>query len=557
MSATEAFRARRDFLLENRTDYDAVLEQFSFPDVGSTWNWGIDWFDAFARGNPNRGLVILGDSETVTYSFDDLVTESDRVANYLSELGVTKSDPVIVMLNNQSELWITMLAVIKLGAVLLPTATAAGTDDLRDRVARSGAKAVIANAEDTEKFDLVEGASIRIATSAVEGWHDLRDAEKHESAPLPHPGTGPNDQLLLYFTSGTTTRPKLVEHTQASYPVGHLSTMFWLGLQPGDVHLNVSSPGWGKHAWSSFFAPWNAEATVVAYAYSRFDPSSFLERLREFDISSLCAPPTVWRMLIGRELGERPPALRELVGAGEPLNPEVIGRIEAAWGLSIRDGYGMTETTAQVGNPPGVPVKAGSMGKPLPGIPSVLVDVATGEVVRGEGEGELCLDLAGNTVTLMAGYVGDEEQTSSAMAGGFFHTGDIASRDADGYITYVGRMDDVFKASDYKISPFEVESILLQHPAVAESAVVPGPDSERLAVPKAYIALAESYEPGPEVAADIIAFAREQLAPWQRVRRVEFAELPKTISGKIKRAELRARELAPAVDRVEYREGDR
>ena len=333
-----------------------------------------------------------------------------------------------------------------------------------------------------------------------------------------------------------------MEHSQVSYPVGHLSTMYWLGLRPGDVHLNLSSPGWAKHAWSCLFAPWAAEATVVVYDYQRFDPGALLARLREQQVTSFCAPPTVWRMLIHADLSGGPGALREVVGAGEPLNPEVIAQVRAAWGLTLRDGYGQTETTASVGNSPGSPVRPGSMGRPLPGVPVVLVDPVDGRPLTGPGEGEICLDLADRPLPLMTGYRGDPERDAEATAGGYYHTGDVARIDADGSLTYVGRTDDVFKASDYKISPFELESVLIEHPAVAEAAVVPAPDPLRLAVPKAYIALAPGHEPTAETAASILRYAREHLNPYQRVRRIEFFELPKTISGKIRRVELRSRE---------------
>ncbi|GAA3286310.1 hypothetical protein GCM10017708_01450 [Arthrobacter citreus] len=372
------------------------------------------------------------------------------------------------------------------------------------------------------------------------------------------------DPLLFYFTSGTTSKPKLVEHTQVSYPVGHLSTMYFLGLQPGDIHLNISSPGWAKHAWSSFFAPWNAEATVFIYNYARFRPETLLEQLHRAGVTSLCAPPTVWRMMIQSNLGERPAQLRELIGAGEPLNPEVISRVESAWGLSIRDGFGQTETTALVGNTPGADLHPGSMGRPLPGVPVVLIDPATG---LSADEGEICLDLARQPLNLMTGYRGDPERTDRVMDGGYFHTGDMAVRDSAGYITYLGRTDDVFKASDYKISPFELESVLIEHPAVAEAAVVPAPDELRLAVPKAYVALAAGWEPNRETALAIFAYAREHLAPYLRVRRLEFHDLPKTMSGKIRRVELRALENddatgsapggGPAVEsRMEFRDDD-
>jgi acetyl-CoA synthetase len=554
--ATEAFREARNQLLAWRGDHQAAVSNFRWPDLGDRFNWAVDWFDIIARGNEQRALVILEEADAVEgkpaewWSFDTLARRSDQVAAWLAGQGVRKGDAVIVMLGNQVELWETMLGIIKLGAVIMPTTTAVGPADLRDRIERGGARFVVANASDTAKFNDVRGDFGRLAVThgraAPGGWESLDDAYRLDVPPAQHPGTAPGDRLLLYFTSGTTSKPKLVEHTQVSYPVGHLTTMYWLGLEPGDVHLNISSPGWAKHAWSCFFAPWNAQATVFLFNYSRFDAPALLRVLRENEVTSLCAPPTVWRMLINADLSGGPGSLREIVGAGEPLNPEVIEQVNRAWGLQLRDGYGQTETTAQVGNVPGSPVKPGSMGQPLPGVPVVLVDPLTGERVSatqdGPGEGEICLDLTDRPLPLMTGYQGDDERNAEAMAGGYYHTGDVATVDSEGYITYVGRTDDVFKASDYKISPFELESVLIEHPAVAEAAVVPAPDAVRAAVPKAYIVLAPGNEPTEETALSILRYAREHLAPWQRVRRIEFAELPKTISGKIRRVELRGRE---------------
>jgi acetyl-CoA synthetase len=359
--------------------------------------------------------------------------------------------------------------------------------------------------------------------------------------------------MLIYFTSGTTSQPKLVEHTHRSYPIGHLSTMYFLGLRPGDVHLNISSPGWAKHAWSSFFAPWIAESTILVYNYTRFDAARFLTMLRQADVTSLCAPPTVWRMLIQADLGARPATLREAVGAGEPLNPEVIEHVQKHWQVTIRDGFGQTETTALIGNTPGSPVKPGSMGRPLPGVAVEIIDPVSGQPAS---EGEICLRLDPRPVNLMSGYLGDDDRNDLVTAGGYYHTGDVACRDAHGYITYIGRTDDVFKASDYKISPFELESVLIEHPAVAEAAVVPAPDPTRLAVPKAYVSLAAGWAPDRATADAIFAHARRNLAPYQRIRRIEFMDLPKTISGKIRRVDLRGRENSCGPDDLtsEYRD---
>ncbi|MBF6446548.1 AMP-binding protein [Nocardia elegans] len=542
-SNTELYRQARDLLVELATDYDTAVRTFHWPRLTGEFNWAVDWFDVIARGNDRTALwIVEEDGSELRVSFDEMAQRSDRVATWLAELGVRQGDRVILMLGNQVELWESMLAVAKLGAVVMPTTGALGPADLIDRITRGAVRFVITNARDTAKFDEVPGDYRRIAVGGpVEGWHDYAEAAEVESAgPFPAV-TQVGDELLVYFTSGTTSKPKMVQHNQTSYPVGHLSTMYWIGVRPGDVHLAISAPGWAKHAWSCFFAPWIAEATIFVYNYGRFDAEALLGQLRRAEVNTFCAPPTVWRMLIQADLGERPAGLREILGAGEPLNPDVIAQVENAWGLTIRDGFGQTETTLQIANTPGQPVKAGSMGRPMPGVPVVLVDPVTGAPAE---EGEICLDLSAHPVNLMNGYLQDPERNAAVMEGGYYHTGDVAARDDDGYITYIGRTDDVFKSSDYKVSPFELESVLIEHPAVVEAAVVPQPDDTRLAVPKAYVTLAVGWEPDRETARAILEYARDHLAPYLRVRRIEFTELPKTISGKIRRVELRQREEA-------------
>jgi acetyl-CoA synthetase len=287
------------------------------------------------------------------------------------------------------------------------------------------------------------------------------------------------------------------------------------------------------------FAPWNAGATILVHDQARFSASRTLKVLREHAVNTLCAPPTVWRMLILESLGERPAELRELVSAGEPLNPEVIDAVQRAWDITVRDGYGQTETTAQVGNSPGMIVKPGSMGKPLPGYTIALLDSEN----RPAREGEVSIALGDERpLALMAGYLDDPERSAQVMAHGYYRTGDEASIDDDGYIHFVGRGDDVFKSSDYRISPFELESVLVEHDAVVEAAVVPSPDPVRLAVPKAFVTLRTGAEPTAETARSIFEHCNARLPPYNRVRRLEFAALPKTISGKIRRVELRATE---------------
>lgn len=542
-SNTALYRAGRDQLLGAATDYETARTTFRWPRPTGTFNWAIDWFDVIAHGSDRTALwIVEEDGSERKVGFAEMARRSDRVATWFASLGMSKGDRVLLMLGNQVELWEAMLAVAKLGAVVMPTTAALGPADLSDRISRGTVRFVIANTADTAKFAQVPGAYTRIVVGkAVPDWHSYADADTVESAGPFEAVTDVTDELLVYFTSGTTSKPKMVQHNQISYPVGHLSTLYWIGVRPGDVHLAISAPGWAKHAWSCFFAPWIAEATIFVYNYARFDAGALLDQLRRAGVNTFCAPPTVWRMLIQADLGERPPGLREILGAGEPLNPDVITQVEKAWGLTIRDGFGQTETTLQVGNTPGQPVRPGSMGRPAPGVPVVLVDPITGELAD---EGEICLDLSAEPVNLMTGYLQDPERDAAAMAGGYYHTGDVATRDADGYITYIGRTDDVFKSSDYKVSPFELESVLIEHPAVVEAAVVPQPDDTRLAVPKAYVALAAGWTADDETARAILEYARDHLAPYLRVRRIEFTELPKTISGKIRRIELRHREQA-------------
>ena len=542
MSEITEFLAARDFLLQHRSDYAAAYAGFKWPRL-EHFNWALDYFDAMARNNDAPALwLVEQDGSDARLSFAELSARSSQVANWLREQGVQRGDRILIMLGNEVPLWETMLAAFKLGAVVIPATTLLSRDDLVDRVERGQVRFAVIGQAHASKFDDVPGDFVRICVGADRpGWKRFEDARGASADFVPQGVTRADDPLLLYFTSGTTSKPKLVLHTHQSYPVGHLSTMYWIGLKPGDRHMNISSPGWAKHAWSCFFAPWNAGACVFLYNYSRFDAKALLDVLVKYQVNTLCAPPTVWRMLIQQDLAAVKTNLRELIGAGEPLNPEVIEQVKKAWGITIRDGFGQTETTAQVGNTPGQMLKPGSMGRPLPGYRLAMLDAEGREAT----EGEISLVLgADRPLGLMRGYAGDEAKTAEVMRDGYYRTGDVASIDDDGYITYVGRADDVFKASDYRISPFELESVLIEHPAVAEAAVVPSPDPVRLAVPKAFVILAPGFEPSRELARDIFAFTRGRLAPFKRIRRLSFADLPKTISGKIRRVELRKAEEA-------------
>ncbi len=528
------FAEARDFLFAYRDDYLTAYRDFRWPALDN-FNWALDHFDAMAAGNDTPALWIVNEGGgEVRLSFAELAERSNRVANYFRGLGMRRGDRILLMLGNVVPLWECMLAAMKLGAVIIPATTLLTRDDLLDRFARGRVRHVIASTDNTGKFDDIPGDYTRIAVGAAPGWHDYAAADAAPAAFAPDGETRATDPLLLYFTSGTTAKPKLVLHSHQSYPVGHLATMYWIGLKPGDIHLNISSPGWAKHAYSCFFAPWNAGATVFIVNQPRFNARSLLEIMSRNAVTTFCAPPTVWRMLIQEDLTAWKMSFRELLGAGEPLNPEVIEQVKAAWGLTIRDGYGQTETTLQIGNFPGQTVKPGAMGQPAPGYRVALLDIEGAE----QEEAEVCLRLNPAPLGLMQGYQGDDGGIIP-MGGGVYRTGDVAFRDADGYFTYVGRADDVFKASDYRISPFELESALIEHEAVAEAAVVPSPDPMRLAVPKAFIALAGGHAPDRDTALSIFRHLRSHLSPFKRVRRIEFADLPKTISGKIRRVELR------------------
>ncbi len=536
--SVENFKAARDFLLSCAGDYSAAVAGFRWPDT-PRFNWALDWFDGelAARQGTQTALLILGQREE-RFTFAQLASASSRLANGLRSLGAKRGERLLLMLGNIGELWTAMLAAMKLGLVIVPATTLLTGEDIADRLKRGQARIIIADAADTAKFDGQDARVIRIATGAARaGWRSFSSLLDHSDAFAPDAPTDGADPMLLYFTSGTTARPKLVLHSHLSYPVGHLTTMFGLGLKPGDVHLNISSPGWAKHAWSSVFAPWNAGATIVALN-KRFEPDAALDDLVRHRVTSFCAPPTVWRHLIQRDLAKWKVVLREANSAGEPLNPEVIAQVARAWGVSLRDSFGQTETTMMAGNAPGQPVKPGSMGRAMPGYRLALLDADGAE----SEQGELAVSLHPRPVGLMHGYQ-DDAGAIQPLQGDYYRTGDVASRDADGYLTFIGRADDVFKSNDYRLSPFELESALIEHEAVAEAAVVPAPDPMRFTIAKAYIALAPGHAADKATALAIFRHVKERLAPFKRVRRIEFSELPKTIAGKIRRVELRQREI--------------
>jgi acetyl-CoA synthetase len=560
------FADARAFLLEHRTDYDAAVKGFRWPDP-VPFNWALDWFDADLARKPEScdrtalWIVDAASDSEIKLSFAALSRRSNQVANFLRTLGLKRGDHLLLLLGNVAPLWETTLAAMKLGVVVIPATTLLTADELQDRLDRGCARVVVATQDQVAKFAKLRADDLlRIvvgASSKHDGWLAFEQSEGFSEDFAADGPTRADDPMLLYFTSGTTAKPKLVRHSQRSYPVGHLSTMYWIGLKPGDVHLNISSPGWAKHAWSCFFAPWNAGATVFVVNQPRFDGKGLLATIARCGVTTLCAPPTVWRLFIQEKLADFKVSLREVCGAGEPLNPEVIDQVRSAWGLTIRDGYGQTETTALAGNSPGQKVKVGSMGRSLPGYRVEITD-PDGHPTK---EGEVTIVLGADPPAgLMQGYQGEDGKLSGAD-GALYRSGDVVFVDDEGYLTFVGRSDDVFKSSDYRISPFELESVLLEHDAVAEAAVVPSPDPIRLAIPKAYVLLVAGSERSRDTALSIFQHLHGRLAPFKRIRRIELVtELPKTISGKIRRVQLRRLEhyndRADPLRGQEYREED-
>ncbi|HEX7389090.1 MAG TPA: AMP-binding protein [Acidiphilium sp.] len=545
-----SFVEAREFLLRHRTDYETAYHGFRWPDEPE-FNWALDWFDKVLAGTPEfrdspaLWIVDAAGKGEIRLSFAEMSARSNRTANFLRGLGIGRGDRILLGLGNVVPLWEIMLAAMKLGAVIMPATTLLTEAELADRIERGHARCIVTSVDQVAKFSgLGEGIpKIAVGGAAPSGWHAYApEGQKAEFSP--DAVTRAHDDALLYFTSGTTSKPKLVLHSHRSYPAGSLSTMYWIGLQPGDIHLNISSPGWAKHAWSSVFAPWNAGACVFIVTQPRFEPVPLLDTIVRCGVTTLCAPPTVWRHLVQHDLGRWKTRLREIVCAGEPLNPEIIEHVQSVWGLTIRDGYGQTETTAQVGNSPGQRVKPGAMGRPMPGYRVSLRDRAE----SAAGEGEVVLPCGADAPAgLMRGYVDAETGALRGTDGEIYRTGDVAAIDEDGYFTFVGRADDVFKSSDYRISPFELESVLIEHDAVAEAAVVPKPDAVRLAVPVAHVSLVAGARPDRETALSIFRHTRERLAPFKRIRELVFVtDLPKTISGKIRRVELRRAEAESA-----------
>jgi acyl-coenzyme A synthetase/AMP-(fatty) acid ligase len=517
------------------------------------FNWTTEIFEGLhtAQNPEKEALVLVGDDGTEQrFSYQQLSGHANRLLGFWRGRGIAAGQAVLLMVPVEPELWYTYLAGIKGGQILIPTATIMSVPDLAYRFSRLLPAVVIADAENAEKIDQAEqlhgqriALKMLVGTDTRPGWVSF-PAPGTQVAEAPAAPTRADDPLFLFFTSGTTGMPKIVTHTHFSYPVGHLSTAAWIGIKPADIHCNISQAGWAKFAWSSFFAPFSVGATLLVYRQSgKFVAAPLLRVLEQYGVTTFCAPPTVLRLLILENLAQYRFSFRECVSAGEPLNPEVIEAWQRGTGLLIRDGYGQTESTAMVYNLPGSRVQQGSMGQP-----SFLYDIVIaddeGRILPDNAEGHIAVRMdTGRPNGIFKEYFGEPERGASVFRHGLYYTGDKAYRAPDGYLWFVGRDDDVIKSSDYRVGPFEVESALVEHPAVVEAAVVGSPHAIKGHEIKAFVILHPDTAASEALAAELFAYCRTQLAPYKMPRILEFVpELPKTISGKIRRVELRAQE---------------
>ncbi len=545
----------------NMTDYEAERREFKL-DVSEYFNFAADVIDKQAQNPDKEAMLWIGQhGEERHIPFAHFSDASSRAANAFSSLAIGKGDPVLVMLPRIPEWWETILGLMRLGAIPIPCTTLLTPKDIQFRSEVAEARAFITDQEGAHKFDQVRAEcptvtqTILIAesgpdTAGRENWTEYHTITAEASAEFTGPKTRSDDACLVYFTSGTVGYPKMVLHTHASYPIGHnITGKYWLDLHEDDLIWNLSETGWAKFSWSNFFGPWSQGASMfIQDARGKFNPIETLEMLNKYPITTLCAPPTVYRMLVLDEpmkyMKAHPPkALRHCVGAGEPLNPEVIKVWEDETGMTIRDGYGQTETVLLCANFPPIQVKPGSMGKPSPGFEVSVIDHDGSELPPNK-EGDIAVRVKPNRPTWMfKEYWRNPDATSACIRGEWYITGDRAYKDEDGYFWFVGRADDVIISAGYRIGPFEVESALKEHPAVAESAVVASPDEMRGEVVKAFVILAPGYTASPELASELQEHVKKVTAPYKYPREIEFVDsLPKTISGKIRRVELREME---------------
>ena len=528
-------------------------------DKPAYFNWVEEvFYDLNVKAFPNdRALIWRYKEQEKIYSFLEMYQLSNQLLNFMRRHGCKKGDHIYSLLPLVPLNWISFLTTMKGGYILMPTPTNLTARDLSYRFESLFPEIMISNGQNAPKIDEAEaefGQKLKLkilADGEREGWYSMKDILQ-ESKDAVAENTKADDPFLYFFTSGTTGLPKIVVHTQFTYTYGHLATSQWVGCRHGDVHYNISSPGWGKFAYSSFFAPWNMGATVLANQADGFIAKEHLNAIRHYQVTTFCGSPTVLRLLIQEDLSKYDLKLRTCCAAGEPLNPEVIAQWKEGTGVTIRDGYGQTETTLLVGNLDGNSVKPGSMGKAT-FMYEVGVYDEEGKEVQPLEEGTICVKVKDTKHNgLFVEYLRDKERTNKAFKHGLYYTGDKAYLDEDGYIWFVGRGDDVIKASAYRIGPFEVESILIEHEDVVESAVVASPHELRGYAVKAFVVLKEGVQPSKDLAEEIFQFTEKSLAKYKVPRIIEFTEtLPKTISGKIRRVELRANEAVDKLNKVE------
>jgi acetyl-CoA synthetase len=516
------------------------------------FNWVMEvFYEMNVKAYPDStALLWRYHQKEKSFTFREIYDETNRFLNFLRRHGIVKGDRIFSQLPLDPANWISLLAAIKGGMVLIPSSTNLTERDIEYRFKTLFPEVVIADTVNAVKIDAAEklvNQTIKlkiIIDGELDGWMPISEIEKENNDANPV-ATKSDDDLFYFFTSGTTGLPKIVTHTHFTLPVGHLTTSAWLGTRHGDIHYNISAPGWAKFAYSSFFGPWNMGATVFANQVDRFVPREQLAAIEQYGVTTFCAPPTVMRLMILEDLSAYQFKLRQCVAAGEPLNPEIIEKWKQGTGIDIRDAYGQTETSLLAGNMPGALIKPGSMGKQTFLFDLVIADDEGNELPVLE-EGSICVKTDVNTPNgIFTGYLGEPDRNEKVFKHGLYYTGDKAYKDEDGYIWFVGRDDDVIKASDFRIGPFEVESVLIEHETVVEAAVVGSPHVIRGFSVKAFVLLREGEVPTRSLAEDLFRYCDKHLATYKTPRIIEFVEtLPKTISGKIRRVELRAAEAS-------------
>jgi acetyl-CoA synthetase/medium-chain acyl-CoA synthetase len=535
--------------IANRADYDRLRLQAIDWHTPEFFNFGFDVVDRWAQEDADHlAMQWIGPEGERKVTFSQMADRSGRLAQGLIECGLRPGDCVLVVLPRVIEWWETVVGLLKAGLIAIPGTTLLTSHDIAYRIHLADAAAIITDAEGAEKIDAIEDRlpglrqRVLVGDEARVGWQSYEDMIR-AAHPIESKPTRSDAPALVYFTSGTTGMPKMVLHTQASYGLGHaLTGRLWLDLRADDLHWNLSDTGWAKAAWSSLFGPWSCGATLfVHHAPGKFDPADILKYVSEFPITSLCAAPTIYRWLVQLNLNDfQPVALRQCVAAGEPLNPEVISTWNRRTGLTIRDGYGQTETVVLCANFPGIAIKPGAMGLPTPGFDLAVID-EQGERLAAGKEGDLAVRIEPQRpLGLFKEYWRDPAATVRAFHDGWYRTGDCGRIDDDGYFWFVSRADDVITSSAYRIGPFEVENALIEHPAVVEAAVVGIPDAMRGEIVKAFVVLARGFVPCDDLKCELQEHVKRTTAPYKYPREIAFvAELPKTVSGKIRRVDLR------------------